>query len=307
VKFMVPKPITDAMIVSSTIAAPDVSRGETEWVSGGTYAVGALRTYTPARYVFECVQAHSGVTTTPDQDPTRWLKRELQPMNKFAAMDSYVSTKTLGPSPLTMVFRPGFMNTLIVFGAVGTRIYGEYRASPGGVLLRSIERPLYQGSTGWWNYYYGGYRPRTKFIWRNLPLRPDPELTLTITGSGEVGLGMVGFGSLTPLSTLLNYGTQLGARAEPITYSFFKYATDGTVVIVRRGSATNIRASVLLGDVDGDTALLQVQSILDTPTFIVATDAPRFDGLNGFGLISASLGYDGKKHRVMNIDQKGFI
>lgn len=304
-KYLVPKVITDAMFTSSTIAAPDVAGGETEWVSGGTYALGAERTRTPDRLVYECVLAHTGVATLPANDPTRWLAK--RPMNKFAMLDSYINTKSLGPSPHTVVLRPGFMNGLVMYGAVGSTVNVIYKDAPGGTVLRNYNLSLIEGAYGWYEYWFSEPRILTKLMLRDFPLRPDPELTITWTGTGQVGCGLLGVGDFVPLASVLPGGTQFGAKAEPITFSYVKFEADGTVKIVKRGSATNLRLSVHLGHLDGDAALEKVQSILDVPVAIVASDKPGFDGLNGFGLVSASLSYDSAKHRVMYLEQKGFI
>lgn len=304
-KFLVPKPLTDAMLTSSTVAAPDVAVDGAAWVSGDPYALGDFCCRPTTRRVYQCALAHTGVTTPPEDDPTRWT--DVRPMNRWAMFDSYISTRTQGPSPLTVVLRPGFINAAVVYGAVGSQATLTYKDGPGGTVLRTLTRSLYEPSTGWWDYLFGTRRARSKLVMRDLPIRPDPELTLTIEGTGTVGCGLLGFGDLRPLSTVANFGTQLGARAEPITYSYIKTEADGTVKIVRKGSATNLRMSVMLADVDGDAALAAIQSVLDVPVAVIGSDADRFDGLNGFGLISASLGYDSKKHRVMNVDLKGFI
>lgn len=304
-KFLRPKDITDAMITSATIAAPDVAGGETEWVASGSYALGVERTHTPTRQVYECVAAHTGISTTPDQDPTRWKAK--RPMNKYALLDGYVNTKSLGPSPLTYVIRPGFMNSLLIYGAVGAAVHVVYRATAGGTVLVDRTVSLIEGALGWYEYFFGEPRILNKLVMRDFPIRPDPELTITFTGTGSVGCGMLALGDFVPLASVLPGGTQFGAKAEPITFSYIKFEADGTVKIVRRGSATNLRFTVFLGDLDGDAALQKVQSILDVPVAVVASDLPGYDGLNTFGLVSASLSYDSKKHRVMYIDAKGTV
>lgn len=304
--FLVPKYIADSMLTSCSIAAPDA--GETEWVSAGTYALGDVRVRASTRKSFECVQAHTGVATAPEVDPTRWLERELYPMNRWALFDNYVSTPSTDSTTLEYVLRPGFINGLVAYGMVGSNVEVIYKDGPGGTVLWQLANTsLVEGAAGWWEYYYGDPQFKTRLVVRNLPLRPDPELTFRITGTGQVACGLLGVGSWRPLAQMLTSGPERGARAEPTTYSKIVTRSDGTSRILRGHRATNLRFSVALGDMDGDAALEAVREVLDIPAAWVVTDEPTMRGLNTFGLASASISYDNSKGRTMNVEVKGFI
>ncbi len=102
-------------------------------------------------------------------------------------------------------------------------------------------------------------------------------------------------------------GTQYGASAEPVSYSYIKTYPDGTTKIVRGTSATSMRATVMLPRDQADYALSCVQEVLDMPVSWVATDVKGYAGLNVFGLGSGSLTYDGFSHASLNINVKGMI
>ena len=75
-------------------------------------------------------------------------------------------------------------------------------------------------------------------------------------------------------------GTRTGATAEPKTFSFIRTNEDGTVEIVRRGSATDLRAKVIMPAAQASRAVSIVQQVLDVPVSIIATTAEGYDYLN---------------------------
>lgn len=305
--FLVPKYIADAMISSCSIAAPDT--GETAWVSGGTYALGDRVVRLAVRKTFECVQAHSGVATLPELDATRWLEDELHPPNRYALFDNYINTPSTDTTTLEYVLRPGFITGLVAYGMVGSQVEVIYKDGPGGATLWQLDNTsLIEGAAGWWEYYYDEPRFKTRLSVRGLPLRPDPELTFRITGTGQVACGLLGVGSWRSIDQMVGSGLQRGARADPTTYSKIVTRSDGTSRILRGHKATNMAFSVALGDQDGDAALAAVREVLDVPAAWDASDGlASMRELNTFGLASASFSYDDSKGRTMKIDVKGFI
>jgi hypothetical protein len=119
---------------------------------------------------------------------------------------------------------------------------------------------------------------------------------------------MIVLGDMRPLVTVGEIGgTEYGATAEPVTYSYITTDVYGTTKIVRRHNATNMRVRVVLPKADADAALATVQDVLDIPAAWIASSASGYGGLNVFGLGSGSLGYDGSTHSVFTINVKGFV
>ena len=162
----------------------------------------------------------------------------------------------------------------------------------------------------YYDYYFGTLRPLTKLVLKDIGIYANPELTITIAaGTGvAVSAGMIAIGDLRQLiSEGAIGGTQVGASAEPITYSYINTDAFGRTSIIRRHSATGMRATVILPKDDADAALSTVQEVLDVACAWIATDAPGFAGLNVFGLGSGSLSYDGQTLATLSLTVKGFI
>lgn len=301
---LTPLTITDAMILAgTTIAEPDAS--ETAWVSAGAYSLGQERIRSTTHKVYECVQASTGRTALPEVDTAYWL--EKRPTKRWAPFDSYTSTAASGTTSMTYVLQPGYFNALGMYGLVGTSAAITVKDAPGGATIYSNTVSLLEDPTGWWEFLFLPVRQISKIILTNIPIRPTAELTITLTGA-TVEVGMINLGDYKSLIGDGDWGgTQYGASAEPVSYSYIKTNADGTTTIVRRNAATSMRASIILPRDQADYALACVQDVLDVPVSWVATDANGFTGLNVFGLGSGSLSYDSFNIATLDLSVKGMI
>lgn len=301
---LTPLTITNAMILAGTsIAEP--AAGETAWVSAGTYALGDLRIRTTTHKVYSCVQAHSGRSQLPETDSAYWL--EKSPTNRWSPFDSYTSTPATATTSLTYVLQPGYFNALAMYGLVGTSAAITVKDAPGGATIYSNTVSLLEDPLGWWEFLFLPTRQISKLILTDIPIRPTAELTIVITGA-TCAVGMINVGDYKSiLGESVWGGTQQGAKAEPVSYSYIKTNADGTTTIVRRNAATSMRASVILPRRAADYALQCVQEVLDVPVSWVATDANGYAGLNVFGLGSGSLSYDTFNTATLDISVKGMI
>jgi len=308
-KMLIPKAITEAMIAAgTTIAEP--ATGETLWISGGTYALGDKRIRAETHRVYECVQAHAGRTALPEADGTYWL--DTGPTLRWAAFDQYVSTAATATTSLSYVLKPGFVNAIGLYGIKGAQVAVTVRSSSGGPVVYSATWPVYQSaSASWYSYLFLPPKTVDRMIFSDIPLSPEAEVTVTVSGTAgqQVGLGMLVVGDLRPLiGDVASWGgTEQGASAEPVTYSYIKTADDGTTQIVRRHAATGLRASISMPRESADAALAAIQSVLDVPCGWIATEVPGYDGLNVFGLGSARVTYVSFATASVDLTVKGMI
>ncbi len=308
---LIPKTITAAMIASGTTVA-EPAPGETAWVSGGNYTERQRVIRATTHRVYECVQTATGRTQLPEADPAYWL--DAGPTQRFAPFDTYVSTAATATGSISYVLTPGYFNALSLYGLTGTQIVVEVRESPGGAVIYRYPQAgaasLTEAPTGWYSYLFLPRRQIARLVLKDIPIRPSAQLTVTVTAAtgAPVGIGMINVGDMRPLLGEAEWGgTQGGATAEPISYSYIKTNDDGTTEIKRRHKATNMRASVVMPRERADAALADVQEVLDVPCSWVATTATGFDGLNVFGIGSASMSYDSFGVANLQINVKGLI
>ena len=303
-QILIPTEITAAMFTSSTVAEP--ASTETTWVSAGTYVIGDKRIRTGTHREYRCILGHTGRTALPEDDTTYW--EDYGPTVKWAPWDIYVSTPAVGASPLTHVVSPGFADSVSFYGLVGSSLTLTVKDGPGGATIDTRTESLYAESLGLYEYLFGPKFQKSKVIFTDIPIHPTAEFTATITGSGTMQLGMFNLGTYTSILGDDWGGPQYGASVEPMTYSRIRTDADTGRVSIRRGNAaTGMRVSVVLPTEDANNALDIVQRVLDVPVSWVASSEQHYEGLNVFGLGSASLTYETVGMTRLSITVKGMI
>lgn len=303
-KILYPTPITPAMIKSgTTIAEP--ATGETAWASGGTYALGDFRLSLTAHRIYKCAQAHSGRTAYPENDTAYWT--DFAPSQRAAPFDYYTSTKSSLAGNQTWVIQPGFFNAIGLYGFEGNTVQITVKDAPGGTVIFSKTLSMLAPPSGWYQYLFGPRRTLKKLLVTDIPPRPNAELSITLTGN-PTAIGSILVGDYRSLIGDAEWGgTEAGATAEPVTFSYIKQDPDyGTVKIVRRPSATGMRASVVLPRSQADAAIETIQALQDQVVAWVASDQPGFDGLHVVGLGSASVAYR-NQIATISLTVKGMI
>ncbi len=299
--------ITSAMLgAGTTIAEPAAS--ETAWVSAGTYALADLRIRATTHRVYKCVQAHTGRTALPESDAAYWL--DYAPTQRFAPFDTYTNTAATTVTTMTYVVTPGYFNSIALYGLAGANYTLVVKEFTGGATIYSRSGYLYADPIGWYEYLFGAVTVIDKLVFTDIPLRPASEITLTITAAAgaPVGLGMFVCGDYVNLAGSGPWGgTEYGASAEPVTYSYIKTNDDGTTTIVRRHAATNLRVTLAMPQDQADGSLRAVQNVLDLPVAWIATDVAGYAGLSTFGLGSGSMKYDSFGTASFEISVKGLV
>lgn len=306
-KVMIPTPITDAILSSSTIAEPAV--GETAWVSAGTYAVGDRRIRTTTHRVYECVQAHAGRAEPPEADAAYWL--EFGPTIRWAMFDTQVSTQSAIAAPLTVVLRPGNFNALALYGLDGGAVSVTVKDAPGGTVVFAKTVELIEPPLDWYDWVFGRIRPLSKTIIDGIAPHPDAEVTVDITAASGVTVkaGLLMLGDFTPLvgDEAAFGGVTYGATAELVDFSYIRTDDYGNTSITKRRNASDMRCKLVLPKAGVDFAISVMQQALATPCAWVASDTPGNAGLNCFGLGSGSVSYEGPYHAEISIYVKGLV
>ena len=198
-------PLTDAMFLAGSVTEPSAS--ETEWVSGGTYAVGAERTRTSKHRVYKCAVARSPSTvppstTPPEDDKAGW--QEMRPTDRYLPFGPYVSAsgKTIyralalesTTADLTYRMLLRYCNAIALFGLRGAwvrvRVWDKVLSTP-NVLTASNDF----SDPAWVRFGSGtGVAP---VVTPNAALAPDGTLT-----ADQIIFSQGAGGSLSDLSVL---------------------------------------------------------------------------------------------------------
>ncbi|QEA14279.1 hypothetical protein [Comamonas flocculans] len=302
-RLLEPRAITEARLIDCSVPEPDAGVGEIAWTSGEDTAIGELRIRASTHRVYK--DAKGGVSTVaPELDPTRW--KDEGPTNRWAWADYYESTVTTGASPLTLRVRPGVFGS-IVFRALDT---GSVRVqcwdAPGGALYHDQTYATDDYLTGdlMWEFYFGEPRQRTYLLIDNLPLHPAAEVLITMTslaGAAAAGVGTVAFGLWETLGLPeFVFDADLIDRSrieeEPVT---------GRMRIKRGVPAVNVSGTCVLDDVQASRVAEVIARYLGVPVAISISAAARYDYLNTFGLVSATVSAINPKQARVRLRTRG--
>ncbi len=276
----------------------------TVWASY-TAVVGDYRHVVATHRVYKCAVAGSS-TISPELDPTKWV--DVRPTNKWAPFDIYTNTAATATTSLSFTLTPGYFNAVALYGLTGAQYSISVKDTAGGTVIYSASGYLYAAPLGWYEFLFGTPKTVDKLIFNNIPIRPAAEATITITAStgAAVGIGMIVCGDYVSLAGSGEWGgTQYGASAEPVTYSYIKTEDDGTTTIVRRHAGTNLNVSIMMPREEADAVLRSVQNVLDVPVAWIATEVAGYAGLSTFGIGSGKMSYDSFGIATLSINVKG--
>lgn len=283
-KIIKPITITDAKFVSSTISEPDNVGSptlETLWISGASYSVGARVIRTQTHRVYRAKVLHSGVTTPPENDTTRW--EDIGPTNRWAMFDNVVNTQSVAGSPLTVVIAPGIVNGLALAQLVGNSVTVTMRdaiGSPTGAVVYSKTVDLDLSEVyNWYTYFFQPFTQRETVVLLDLPPYLNGEITVTVTGIGQVKIGALIVGTVYAFGDTL-YNTTAGIR------DYSRKVTDeetGVVSLEQRTFSKRLKARIKV-PAGAVNALQQILTELRAvPTVWVGDDTGDYEALTVYG------------------------
>ena len=304
-RILMPIAITPAMVVTgTTIAEPDATRGEVAWLVGTSYTVGQRVTHLGS--VWEAVATSTGVT--PGTDGTKWLR--FGPTNRTAAFDEYTTTRSVGTTSITYVLRPGFVNGLRLDGLEGVQLVATLKDAPGGTVIWSKNLELFEQALGFYELLFSPLRALRVVSFDDLPLQPNPELTITISAASgvAVGVGSIMLGDWRVLMGDGRFGgAEYGARMTRKSYTYWDEKDDGTYTLMRRPSKRDVSCSVVI---DADQAMYVdalLEEITDRLVAFEASDLPRYGYLNTVGFVSGDITAENFSVTKLDLNIKGSI
>jgi hypothetical protein len=295
----------------TTISEP--GPGEVVWTVGA-YSLGDVRIRTTTHRVYQAIQAHSGRPTVPELDPAFW--KDIAPTMRWAPFDIYTTTAAKTTTSLTYVMSVGFFNALSFYGLIGSTLEITVKNAPSGTIIYPVGGTgpqivdLFEQAVGLYELLFTTLRQINRLVIKDILIHPTAELTVKVVAStgDPVALGMLNIGDYRSLiNSQIFGGTEYGASAEPKSYSYIKYFDDGTQQIVKRGSSTDMRGTVVMPAEDTSAAVELVRNVLDVPVSCIATDVSGYDYLNVFGLLSGSAEASSPTHSKFNFLVKGSI
>lgn len=276
-KLINPNPITDSEFVSSTVTEDDYA----VYSGATTYAIGDKVIRTETHRCYESLIA-SNTGNTPEDNLTgttpAWL--DIGPTNRWAMLDDVVGTVTSVTSPLTLVLNPGQTGGIGLLSCVGSQLDVTLKDGTGGTTVYSKTISL-DGTiiTSWYDWFFEDYVQLSDLVLTDLPdSYTNPELTVSITGTGTVECGLLKTGKVTNMG-----GTQWGAKVGITDYSRKEQDAFGNYTVVQRSFNKNATLSVEITPSELNRIYRVLATARSTPIFWIGTDLYGFEPLLIYG------------------------
>lgn len=208
-KIINPIDVNDSILTSSTILEPDATQGEVEW-SAGSYVVGdeVIKSSTHRRY-------RCAVDTTDDPEvgvnkaPPTWV--DIGATNKYRMFDDKNGSKSIVSSPLTLELTPNQPCTAIsgfyISGATSIEVTMT-DPTDGVVYSEFVEMQDNDDIVDYYEWFFYPIIAINEFILFDLPTYPNATIKVEITGTGDIQVGSMPFGTQTAIG-IANYGSGL--------------------------------------------------------------------------------------------------
>lgn len=288
-----PIPITNAMLISSTVAENDgVADGGAIAHSPTTAYVADNRCMSPVTHlIYECVTANTGKDPTDlnNQFGTPIYWRVVSPTNRYKMFDSQSSSQTEVASPLTVVLCPEFFNEFYLGNLDAENIEFTVKDAPGGNVIRHYAGALENSEPADYDeYFWMPFRPQTDFIADNIDQYFTAELTITLTSaSGLVKCGIFACGDAISLGETLR-----GLDVNPKTFSYIDADRFGNNNIARGKSAKDLALTAVLDFIEADYVVSVLTDVQDVPCLYSATNLQNYTSARCFGLGKLKVTFD---------------
>ena len=295
-KLIKPTLLTDAMLASSTAV-----EAYSVWSSVTAYALNTCVILASSKRAYKCIQGPS-TNNSPDTSPLYWT--DIGPMNKWAMFDSMVSTQTTGTGSITVALDTGYMNSLALLGLVGDTATITATDGPGGAVVYTKTIAL-DGTiiSDWYQYFYEpGVQLTTAWL-TDLPPYLSCRLTVTVSGSGAVAIGMLMFGTFYDIGD-----TQLNPNTGILSYS--KKTTDayGVTTFVPGGNAKRLSVSLNVLNAQLNKVYSLLASLDAVPCMWIGADDIKYGPLAIFGFYrDFSLVVQYQRNSLCSLEIEGLI
>ncbi len=224
-----PVALTDAMLISSTVAEADY----VAWSGDTDYAIGARVLKGSAHRVFESVVG-GNVGNDPTGNAGKWL--DVGPTNRWAMFDQSLGTSTSAAGSIEVVVAAGAVGALALLDVVGQTV--RVRAA-GYDRSATVESGA--------------------ITFLDLPAGAG-AVTVTITGSDQVSVGTLIVGNVVGLGI-----TEASATAGITDYSRKETDDFGTVTVVPRAWAKRMTANAVIRSDAVDAVFSRITAVRARP------------------------------------------
>ena len=244
---------------------------------------GPLVKRTGLNTVYQAVVAGAS-TVAPELDPNNWVP--VMSTNEWAAFDREPETASTALGSLSVTLKLNGADSLALFGvkcdsavvsvidSSGSTVYGPKTFGSNPVVLTDLPATV-----------------------------TTNKVIITLTGTGQVSLGLVDIGTAVDLG-----GTDYGATFTIVDYSRKEVDEFGTASFVKRGFAKKISAKSMFANTDLNRITSTLSELRATPCSWSITDEVGLETMNIFGWyedLDINIPYP--KHSYCSVNIQGLI
>jgi len=255
-KVITPIEINDTILISSTIAEPDI--GETPWNAATSYVLGdvVIRATTHKRYENILAGVDAGV---PEITPNRWI--EIGSTNRYAMFDTLRNTQSVKAAPVTVVLTPSArIDSIGLLSVYADEVSISIVVGSETIYSRTEnldERALFD----WYDYFFAEFKKTPNRVFFDIPPYANAVITITFTGIAAVRVGAIVLGNQTDLGKAVN-----GIGSEEVNFSRIEREATGEAILLQRRSVPKVSIKSLADSV-------RINKIRDTRKLLNAIPA----------------------------------
>jgi len=278
-----PLGITDAILITSgSPALTNVPENDhAAWSDATTYAAGDRVILVSTHRIYESLQA-GNLNKNPVTETLWWI--EVGPTNRWALFDTSVSTQTVQADYIKYTLEPGqAINALAVLNITeGTEIVitmaSPATGSPGIVYTRTVDLTSLPLTSDWWAFFYGQRVAPSQSILLDLPSYTDCVITIEISGSSNLAVGVILVGQQQNFGIGISYGVRVGIQ----DYSRKETNEFGDTILVQRAFAKRANFDLMIKKAEVDSLQSTLSSIRAQPVLWVGSNEYESTTLFGF-------------------------
>ncbi|WBX86332.1 hypothetical protein [Sphingosinicella microcystinivorans] len=271
-KLIRPLTISDAMLVSSSIAETD----HPAWNAGTAYGTGNRVILAATHRRYEALAASTGVN--PASDPTKWL--DLGPTNRWAMFDDRVGTVATRTGSLSVVLATGPIDALALIDTDAES--ATVTLTAGGITRYTRTQSFNLGGKAidnWFSWFFETIGRRSSLLFLDVPVYDGSEVTVTMTRDDPGDT--LACGTLIAGRQFAIGETEHGADIGIIDYSRKETDQFGVNSVVQRAFAKRMTARVVMQTDAVDDVLRNLAALRATPVLWIGSET--FESLTVFG------------------------
>lgn len=289
-----PAPITDETLISTT-----ASESTPAWNSATTYAIGdRVRSDTTHKIYESAIGSNlNHDPTDADNAPANWI--EIGPTNDWAMFDDLKSTQTVASESLSWVLQPGkAVNSVGLARLAGAQVRIVQNDGSDDTYDETYNLVSVDGITDWYSWFFEERAQQETLIVNDLPNIPNPTITITVTGSGDVAVGANAVGRALDIGS-----PALGATSDYTDYSTYEPDGFGEVTTVERGYSFNEEASLLIENTRYIFVRREILKYRTGPVFVKLSDSPALQAFGRVRQFNLEISYPNQSIASLRIEE----